>query len=283
MIHDIFMRFPGGRAKAFTLSYDDGTVFDKRLIELFNKYNVKATFNLNSQRMIDSDENISVNGRRRRIGTNEYAELIKNTDHEIAVHTCNHPSLGTLPIASQVLEIINDRKNLEKFFGKIIRGMAYPNGTWAVSDKTVEAVKAAQIEYARLTDPSHNFDLPENPLLLHPTCHHNDGKVFDLIDEFLNAQVERYANMFYLWGHSYEFDEKDNWEQIENILKKISGKDDVWYATNIEIIDYINAYKNLKFDVELNTVYNPTATKLCFTYDYKKLITVNPGETLKID
>ena len=42
------MRFPEGRLKAVTFSYDDGVRQDERLIEIFDKYGVKGTFNINS-------------------------------------------------------------------------------------------------------------------------------------------------------------------------------------------------------------------------------------------
>lgn len=274
MIHDLFMRFPKGRSKAFTLSYDDGQVNDKELIEIFNKYKVKCTFNLNSQRLIEGSGN--------RIQANEYLKLIEGSGHEIAVHTCTHPSLATIPKASAVYQIVNDRKNLEEIFGSIVRGMAYPNGTWAVDSETVEAVKCAQIAYARTTTATHSFELPKTPLLLDPTCHHNDANVFGLIDEFLDSDVKRFSKMFYLWGHSYEFKVDNNWDRIEKILDKISGRDDIWYATNIEIIDYINAYNSLQFSVNLDMVYNPSATDLYFTHNYSEPIKIKAGETLKI-
>ena len=34
--------------KYFIFSIDDGTIYDKKVIEIFNKYNIKGTFNLNS-------------------------------------------------------------------------------------------------------------------------------------------------------------------------------------------------------------------------------------------
>ena len=37
-----------GKKKAVTFSYDDGVEQDRRLIALFNKYGMKATFNQNS-------------------------------------------------------------------------------------------------------------------------------------------------------------------------------------------------------------------------------------------
>ena len=40
-----------GKLKAVTFSFDDGITQDIRLIELFNKYGLKGTFNLNSERL----------------------------------------------------------------------------------------------------------------------------------------------------------------------------------------------------------------------------------------
>ena len=47
----VFMRYPGGKAKAVTFSYDDGVQQDKRLAEIFDKYGMKATFNHISDKM----------------------------------------------------------------------------------------------------------------------------------------------------------------------------------------------------------------------------------------
>lgn len=282
MVHDIFMRFPGGKRKAFTLSYDDGCVSDKQLIEIFNKYNVKGTINLNSQRILDMDNNIPTS-RRKRLNSDELRQLLKGTEHEVAVHTCTHPSLIAVPEATMASQIVNDRDNLEKMFGKIVRGMAYPNGTWAVNDDVIQACKVAGIVYSRGTQSTHSFDLPMSDFLRYePTCHHNDSKIFELIEEFLNNESKRFPLLFYVWGHSYEFDDKNNWDQLENVLEKVANKDDVWYATNIEIFDYINAFKQLQYSVNMDYVHNPTATTLYFTHDYDNLYEIKPGETIKI-
>ena len=67
-----FLRFPGFKKKAFTLSYDDGVIFDKRLIEIFNENGLKATFNLNSGHF----------GEGRRLSLEEAVELYKKYDDE---------------------------------------------------------------------------------------------------------------------------------------------------------------------------------------------------------
>ena len=43
-----FLRFPEFKLKALTLSYDDGVVFDEKLISILDKYGLKCTFNINS-------------------------------------------------------------------------------------------------------------------------------------------------------------------------------------------------------------------------------------------
>ena len=47
MIRYQFLRFPEGKPKAVTLSYDDGHPSDLRLSDTVTKYGLKCTFNLN--------------------------------------------------------------------------------------------------------------------------------------------------------------------------------------------------------------------------------------------
>ena len=44
-----FLLFPEFKDKAITLSYDDGTVTDKRLTEIADTYGLKCTFNICSE------------------------------------------------------------------------------------------------------------------------------------------------------------------------------------------------------------------------------------------
>ena len=43
-----FLRFPEFKLKAITLSYDDGVIFDEKLISILDKHGLKCTFNLDS-------------------------------------------------------------------------------------------------------------------------------------------------------------------------------------------------------------------------------------------
>ena len=87
--------------------------------------------------------------------------------------------------------------------------------------------------------------------------------------------------MFYIWGHSYEFDNQDNWQVIEDFFKVVSNKDDVWYATNIEIYDYVKAYEGLVVSADGKRVYNPSATEVWFL-EGNTVYSVKGGETINL-
>ena len=93
--------------------------------------------------------------------------------------------------------------------------------------------------------------------------------------------ARRQPRLFYLWGHSYEFDRDNNWEHLEGICEKLSGKEDTWYATNMQIYDYITAYHSLIYSADGTRVYNPTLQTIWFDVD-RVLYSVEPGETIKI-
>lgn len=280
----IYMRFPGGRQKAFTLSYDDGVRQDKKLAAIFNKYGLKCTFNVNTGMMGDEKNENLPNGR---MSLKEMKETY--VGHEVALHALTHPFLEQLSAPQATYEVAKDRENLEKMFGHIVRGMAYPYGTF--SNQVVEILKNCGIAFSRTTISTHAFGIPENWLTLNPTCHHRDAKIFELIDKFLNNN-DRYTRpqMFYLWGHAYEFDagdEHNSWEHAEKVAAAVSGHEDtVWYATNIEIYDYVQAYKRLIFSFDAKTVYNPSTVPVYFAAATAGLntteFTVAPGETLKL-
>ena len=80
-------------------------------------------------------------------------------------------------------------------------------------------------------------------------------------------------------GHSFELKTAEDWENMENILKKISGHKSVWYATNIEIYDYIQAYNQLLFSMDGKMVKNPTAYDIWFCENGTEYM-VRSGETL---
>lgn len=248
----IYSCFPGGKHKALTMSYDDGREEDRRLVSIFNKNGIKGTFNLNAG--IRNDPN--------RIPLEEYKTLYQG--HEIASHTLTHPTIercATEHVASQVLE---DRKELEKIVGYPVRGLAYPNGSY--SNEIKQLLPLLGIRYARIVGNSENFSLPQDPFEWKATCHHNYN-LLDLADKFLSLHKTQYLYLMYVWGHSYEFTSSENWDLMESFCSKMSGKDDIWYATNIQIIDNMEVCRRLCYAADGSFVYNPSASSAWISVD----------------
>lgn len=279
-----FMRFPGGKQKAVTFSYDDGVKTDIRLAEIFDEHGMKATFNICSS-MVGTG-----------LTESEIRQYIIEKGHEVAVHGAHHLAPGKLRPIDGIREFLDCRLELEEMFDMIIRGMAYPNsGIRAIQNGgTYEDIrgylKNIDIAYARtLAGDNDGFFLPEDWFAWIPTAHHDNPKIFEYIDKFINISDTdsdycdtRYPRLFYIWGHSYEFDRNENWDRIEKICSLLGNRRDTWYATNIEIHDYVAAYNSLIFSANGKRVYNPTDKKVWFKVIGTGDFSVEAGGTLLI-
>lgn len=276
------LRFPGGKRRALTLSYDDGVEQDVQLIEIMKKYGLKGTFNLNSGVYKPEGVTYEPGTIHRRMDRESVSNLYTANGMEVAVHGLTHPFLEKLPYNLCVQEIMKDRENLEQQFDTIVRGMAYPFGTY--NDEVVDILKYCGIAYSRTVISTHRFDLPTDWLRLPATCHHNDPKLMELAQAFVDDDSMYFrwgdAQLFYLWGHSYEFEEHDNWNVIEEFASFMSGREDIWYATNIEIYDYIEAYRKLIISMDGSKICNPTSQKIWFHVDGEDYV-IESGETLR--
>jgi len=263
---NIAFSFPEGKRKALTMSYDDGQIHDRRLVSIFNKYGIKGTFHLNSGKF-DSDPFLS---------SSEVKDLFKG--HEVSVHTLTHPVMTQIPYEEIIREVQEDRKNLETLAGYPVRGMSYPYGVY--SDEIVSMLPLLGIEYSRTIVSTRSFSIPTNFLTWHPTCHHND-KLLERCKEFQNLRLWMPMALFYVWGHSFEFEWNNNWDLIEEFCKTIAFDESIWYATNIEIVDYIKALKNLKFSVDRRLVQNVSAIPVWIRVDGDP-VKVEPGQTMAL-
>ncbi len=224
--------------KAVTFSYDDGVTQDIRLIELFNKYGLKGTFNINSE-LLGKEGSLDRQGQTVSHNKVKPEELSKAYEgHEVAAHTLTHPNLTTIEEDEIVRQVEEDRKNLTRLAGYPVVGMAYPGGGINQNDFVVDVLRRrSQIKYARTTISTHNFDIQDNLLCFKPTVYHHGewDKMFELAEEFLTLKTDE-PKLFYIWGHAYEFDIFDQWDAFEDFCIMISGKDDIFYGTNCEVL-----------------------------------------------
>lgn len=269
----MYMRFSDGKRKVLTLSYDDGYVFDRRLVEILDKYGILATFNLSAGCYYPED---GEEKDFRIMKISEAKELFLNSPHEIALHSYSHLVLTHLKSSDIVREILDDRVETEKIYKQRITGMAYSYGD--CNEEVFKIAEKCGISYSRGTKSTEDFLFPENWLKINPTCHHDNPKLFEIAEKFVNDNP-RFGNwLFYVWGHSYEFEKRHNWDRIEKFAEYVGGKEDIWYATNIEIFEYIESYNRLVISADGKKVYNPTVTPL-WVEEQGEIIKINPGET----
>lgn len=267
----VYTCFPEGKTKALTMSYDDGREQDIRLVEIFDKYGIRGTFNLNYG-LLDAEQ----------YGAHVPRERIRDLyqNHEVATHCLTHPTIARCPLVEVAEEILEDRKGLEKLTGKLVRGHAYPNGSYSAEIK--QLFRQLGIAYARVVESKANYELPTDPLEWHPTCHHTDPELMKKAEYFANFKKKQYLKLMYVWGHSYEFDSRNGWEVIEEFCKYMGGREDIWYATNIEIIDYMDAASRLTFSADLGYVHNPSAISVWLQTCDEKYVEVKGGETVRL-
>lgn len=261
------MRFvyPQGKKKALTFSYDDGQAYDRRLAELFRSAGMKATFHLNSSNLEQAGDTY-VKG----------AELEQvYVGHEIACHGVAHKNPTTLSRQQWILELQEDRRALERLTGGLVQGMSYAFGSY--NGEVIETARTLGIKYSRTVQDTGSFFPPGDFMTWHPTCHHNN-RLLELGEQFLRVEDYYELPLMYVWGHSYEFGQSGDWSVIEAFVEKMAGKEDIWYATNLEICNYILATRAQEWSADGHKLYNPTAVSVWISTQ-EGLCEVKPGET----
>lgn len=262
---ELTMLFEGGKRKALTFSYDDGTIYDKKLVSLLKKYDMKATFNLNSG-LLGQKEHRMINGINTDFSQIEPWEVkTVYADQEVASHTVNHSSIVGLSQNMGAAEVLKNKQKLEELTGRPVRGFAYPYGSY--NELAEEILSACGIEYARTADSSNDFYIPQDFLEWHPTCHHDAPELLKLAENFCNNDSLQ-PQLFCIWGRSYEFAQKDNWQVLEEFMKYVSDyREKIWFATSIEIVDYVKAFRELRCSSDGRILQNPTEMTLWFEMD----------------
>ena len=283
-----FLRFPEGKTKTVTFSYDDGCRGDLQTAKILDEYGMKGTFNIPSGSIAEESGGWTLT-------EEEIREHILEKGHEVATHGRFHKAMGLVRPIDGIQDVLNCRLELEKRFGRIVRGMAYSDSgilDWAnqASYENVRSfLKDLDIVYSRTLGGDNNrFQLPSDWYNWMPTAHHDNPNILDWAKEFAELDVNsrycasRQAKLFYTWGHSFEFERNDNWQRLRELCGILAQKEDIWYATNMEIYEYVKAYDSLVFAADGSRVYNPTLQEVWFDYDDGTLCSVKPGETVEI-
>ena len=279
---NIKMLFPEGRSKALILSYDDGRTEDRQLVKLMNKYHLIGTFHLNSNKLGSKDY----------LNKEEINSLFKG--HEVSVHSANHPNLPDQSRIDVISEIVEDRKELERLVGYPVRGMAYPFGN--TDDEVIKAMDGLGIEYARTVWDTYTFEIPKDFLRWHPTMHQfakaywepnqpeKDAKEMARFNKVITDFIDtKELAVLDIWGHSWEMGTNENkWNETEKFFKLLSDNPTIYYTYQIALVDYINAFRNLKFSVNKKLVLNASSIDVYLKKE-NKTYKISAGTTITLD
>ncbi len=227
-----------GKMKAVTFSYDDGVTQDQRLIKILDKYGLKCTFNLNSGLLGKPGSLVREDVTVAHVKPRACEVRAIYEGHEIAVHTLTHPALSHLSDEDVVREVEEDRLALSEIAGYEVVGMAYPGGTHVMNEHVADLIRTRTgVKYARTTTSTHNFDVQTNLHIFNPTVYHHVewDKLFELGEKFIALKPD-VPQIYYIWGHAYEFDIHGDWERFEEFCRMISGHGDIFYGTNREVL-----------------------------------------------
>ena len=221
-------------SKILTFSYDDGVTQDIRLIELFNRYGMKATFNLNSS-LLGLPGHLIREGVRVdhiKVAPSDVKTIYEG--HEVAAHTMTHPFLPSMLDDTAIIrEVEDDRQKLSELCGKEVVGFAYPGGGINYNTRIAEIIRQnTKIKYCRTTVSSHSFERQDNLYEFKPTVYHHAewDRLFSLGEAFLSLPADADA-VFYVWGHAYEFDIHNTWARFEEFLQMMANRPDIRYLT----------------------------------------------------
>lgn len=226
-----------GKMKAVTFSYDDGVKQDIRLVEILNRYGLKATFNLNSE-LLGKGGSLDILGKKishNKIQPSEINEIYKG--HEIAAHSLTHPDMTEMAANEVIRQVEQDRLKLSELVGYEVVGFAYPGKQPNYNSRIAQIIEnSTGVKYARTTICSNDFSPQRDLYEFHPSVFHRDWeRLYSLAERFIDLDPTS-ERIFYIWGHSYEFDINDEWDKFEDFCKFISNRSDIFYGTNKEIL-----------------------------------------------
>ena len=252
--------YPCGKKKAFNITYDDGILQDIRFVELLNKYNLKGTFNLNSELMKNEFEWIHECGMTvKRLPEHVVVDLYQN--HEVASHTLTHPYMHGLTEETLMYELGKDKENLEKLFKREISGFAVPFDYY---DELIEkCVRKCGFEYGRISEESRSYVPCEDYFNWKAGIFHLSPDFEAYVEGFFHSKEE--LAVCQIVGHAYDLDVEKTWDTMETVCQRIQADETIWSVTSIELIRYLKAMR--RAEVQENWIQNHSDRELWFEID----------------
>ena len=216
--------------KIFLLSFDDGTIWDRRLVPLLNQYGIKGTFNLNSG-LEDFVWEFENGFQVRRQILSEIGNLYDG--HEIASHSLHHHRLDSLTPPQLRREVEEDAKRLKQEFGLEEIGFGVP---FTYCNEREVKILRKLVRYIRLSAFTDSFALPEDEYHIPIHGLYNDPDIREKLARFAESDLP--VSLFVMAGHSYELEALEHWEYMEELLKLVKA----YGFETMTTMEFVNQY-----------------------------------------
>ena len=68
---------------------------------------------------------------------------------------------------------------------------------------------------------------------------------------------------------------------MEDFFRLVSGKEEIWFASNMDIYRYVQAQRNLEFSMDCSSVYNPSAISVWIGVE-DKAVEIKPNQVCRL-
>jgi peptidoglycan-N-acetylglucosamine deacetylase len=237
-----------------TTSWYDGNPKDLKVAGLLNARDLPGTFFIPLRGYLGTE-------------TLRNADLatLSAAGFEIGAHSVSHESLRRLSAEELNYEVSVCKHKLQEVVGREITMFCYPNGYY--DRKVIAAVKRAGYTGARtvrmlsLTNEIEQFEMPITVQAFpHSPCAYlrNAGRAADLpllwrymtelsryknwveLGKHLFDEMLEHGGIWHLYGHSWELERYQLWDQLEEMLDYIAHRNGVTYATNGALLRILN-------------------------------------------
>lgn len=203
--------------KYFVFAIDDGTSFDKKVIEIFNRYHIKATFNLNSglQDYVWYKNDFAVT----RLNLEENKDIYNG--HEVASHSLTHPFLTSLLDEGVYYEVKEDIENLKRIFDREIKTFSFPFDEF--DERCIEIIKNLGISHIILPKIDDSFKFPVDTFHIKVSSWNIDDALIKT-ERFIKDKT---AEIFIYLSHSYDYEYDQSYDKLEKLCQIVTKEKDI--------------------------------------------------------
>lgn len=280
-LENVTFLYPNFREKAVTFSFDDLHDGDVKIIEAMDKYGVKGTFNLVTNKLAGYDEGVI---------------KARYANHEMANHSHSHLKMYLLEGESETVgsdtqehmttdevtaDIVRGQNEIKAMTGTEPAGFVWPyknpNKRTDYNEILEYIRNETGIEYIRPTETTRSFAIPTDWYQWQNTCHQDEMEYFikKLISEKENGSLKLLA----VWGHAFEMNpeyapdnkNKVRYDDLERIFSLLD-RDDIWKATNKDVCLYLKAAEAAEINKADGKIINNTDTDLYASVNGEKVL-----------